>query len=121
MTWMPFIVIAVLASGYVFLKRSGQVSTKEASEFLKNGAMVIDVRSESEFNSGHLSQAVNMPLDRIDVLAPSSVRDKNKILLLHCQSGMRSGLAKNKLIELGYKNTYNLGSYDRAAKIAGQR
>ncbi len=83
--------------------------------------MVIDVRSESEFNSGHLSQAVNMPLEQIDFLVPSAVKDKNKILLLHCQTGMRSGLAKNKLTELGYKNIYNLGSYDRAAKIAGRR
>jgi rhodanese-related sulfurtransferase len=49
--------------------------------------------------------------------APSLLRDKNKVLLLHCSSGVRSRMAKKKLEELGYKSVFNLGSYDRAAKI----
>jgi phage shock protein E len=99
------------------MKRSGQVSAKDASEYLKKGAMVIDVRSADEFNSGHLLQAYNMPLDRVDMIISSSVLDKNKVLLLHCASGIRSKMAQKKLEELGYKNVFNLGSYDRAAKI----
>ena len=83
--------------------------------------MIVDVRTPAEFNTGHLLQAVNMPLDRIDVLLPSSVRDKDKVILLHCRSGLRSGLAKSKLSGLGYKNAYNLGSYERAAKIVASR
>jgi rhodanese-related sulfurtransferase len=48
---------------------------------------------------------------------PRRVRDKNQALLLHCQSGMRSGVAKKKLKALGYANAFNLGSYGRAAQI----
>lgn len=115
--WIGFIVVMVLALAYLYMKRSGQISSKEAIEHLRNGAMVIDVRSAQEFESGHILQAYNMPLDRIDVLAPTAVKDKNKVLLLHCATGIRSGLAKKKLEEIGYKNVFNLGSYDRASKI----
>src|SRR6266568_456957 len=121
MTWMPFVGAVVLCAGYIYIKRSGQIPAKEASEYLKRGAMVIDVRSANEFNSGHLLQAYNMPLDSVDVLVPSTVRDKNKVLLLHYASGMRSSQAKKKLLELGYKNVFNLGSYDRAEKIVSGR
>lgn len=115
--WIGFIVVMVLALAYLYMKRSGQISSKEAIEHLRNGAMVIDVRSAQEFESGHILQAYNMPLDRVDVLAPTAVKDKNKVLLLHCATGIRSGLAKKKLEEIGYKNVFNLGSYDRASKI----
>jgi rhodanese-related sulfurtransferase len=47
----------------------------------------------------------------------SVLRDKNKVLLLHCSSGVRSRMAKKKLDELGYKKVFNLGSYERARKI----
>jgi phage shock protein E len=112
-----FIVVLVLALAYIYMKRSGQISSKEAIEYLRNGAMLIDVRSVNEFDSGHILQAYNMPLDRVDLLVPTAVRDKNKVLLLHCSTGVRSGMAKKKLEELGYKNVFNLGSYDRASKI----
>jgi phage shock protein E len=116
-SWVAFIIVLVLALAYMFMKRSGQISSKEAGEYLRNGAMLIDVRSVNEFDSGHILQAYNMPLDRIDVLVPSEVRDKNKVLLLHCSTGVRSGMAKKKLEDMGYKNVFNLGSYERAGKI----
>ena len=117
MSWIPFGVVLVLAIGYMSMKRSGQISSKEASEFLRNGAMVIDVRSMNEFESGHIMQAYNIPLDRIEMMALSTIRDRNKVLLLHCSTGVRSNLAKKKLIDMGFKNSYNLGSYERAEKI----
>lgn len=117
MSWIPFVVVLVLGAGYAYMKRSGQVSSKQASEYLRNGAMVVDVRSANEFDSGHILQAVNLPLDRIDMTAHSVVRDREKILLLHCSTGVRSGMAKRKLEGLGYKNVFNLGSYERAGKI----
>jgi phage shock protein E len=117
MTWIPFGVVLVLAIGYMSMKRSGQVSPKEASDFLRNGAMVIDVRSMDEFESGHIMQASNIPLDRLEMMALSVIRDRDKVLLLHCSTGVRSNLAKKKLVDMGFKNAYNLGSYERARKI----
>jgi phage shock protein E len=121
MTWIPFAVILALGAGYIYMKRSGQIPSKEALEYLRNGAMIIDVRSPSEFESGHILQAYNMPLDRIDVLAPSALKDRNRVLLLHCSTGVRSRMAQKKLEDIGYKNVFNLGSYERAGKIIMER
>jgi phage shock protein E len=99
------------------MKRSGQISQKDATEYLKNGAVIVDVRSVNEYESGHIMQAKNLPLDRLEMMASSVARDKSKVLLLHCSTGARSGVAKKKLSELGYKNVFNMGSYERAAKI----
>ena len=81
---------------------------------------MIDVRSPGEFNSGHLAKAINIPLDEIETALPKRVKDKGQMLLLHCASGMRSGMAKSKLIGMGYTNAFNLGSYGRAESIVNQ-
>ncbi|HXS77563.1 MAG TPA: rhodanese-like domain-containing protein [Terracidiphilus sp.] len=116
-SWVAFLIVLILALAYMYMKRSGQLSAKEATEYLRSGAMLIDVRSVNEFESGHILQAYNMPLDRIEVMVPGAVRDKNKVLLLHCSTGVRSGIAKKKLEDIGYKKVFNLGSYERAGKI----
>ena len=115
---IAFIILAVFTA-LILLKRTGQISTKEALAHLKSGALVIDVRTPSEFSSGHMPSAINLPLDQIETALPRRVKDKSQVILLHCQSGMRSGVAKKKLNALGYSNAYNLGSYGRAAEIVG--
>lgn len=114
------IAIAVLAI-LLILKRGKQISAKTAGEYLRSGAVVIDVRSAGEFTAGHLAKAVNIPLSEIETVIARKVKDKNQVLLLHCQSGMRSGVAMKKLKAMGYASTYNLGSYGRAAEIVGSR
>ena len=120
MHWINYLVVAVIVVVFLMLKRSGQIPAGNALAYLKNGAMVIDVRTASEFGSGHLPNAINVPLDQIETALPRQVTDKNKFLLLHCQSGIRSGMAKTKLKHLGYTNSFNLGSYARAAKIVSR-
>ena len=117
MNWTTILVIAAIVAVIFIIKESGQISAKDALEKLKSGALVIDVRSVGEFNSGHLAKAINIPLDEIETALPKRVKDKNQVLLLHCASGMRSGMAKTKLIGMGYTNAFNLGSYGRAEKI----
>lgn len=118
MNWIialvTFAVVILLVS---ILKRMGQISPASAQSYLKSGALVIDVRSPGEFATGHLSNAINIPLPEIETAVPRRVKDKNQVLLLHCQSGMRSGVASKKLKRLGYANTFNLGSYSRAAHL----
>jgi phage shock protein E len=111
------IALVIVVTIYSIWKRSSQISTKRAVAYLKDGALVIDVRSSAEFNSGHLPNAINLPVEEIETALPRRVKDKNQVLLLHCQSGMRSGVAKSRLTGLGYANAFNLGSYARAARI----
>lgn len=113
------VVLAILVVVFLLVKRIGQISLRAARDYLEKGATVIDVRSEVEFAAGHLRGAINLPLDRIETLAPVRLKDRNQVLLLHCQSGMRSAVAAKKLTRLGYPRTFNVGSYARAARIAG--
>ena len=120
MNWITALIVAAVVAVFFMIKQSGQISAKDALERLKNGALVIDVRSPGEFSSGHLAKAINIPLDEIESELPKRVKDKNQVLLLHCASGMRSGMAKSKLRGIGYANTFNLGSYGRAESILEQ-
>lgn len=121
MNWTILLVIAMAIAVMVVPRFIGLISTKDALAHLKNGALVIDVRTPGEFNSGHLPNAINCPLGEIGSDLPRRVKDTNQVLLLHCHSGMRSGVAKRKLRALGYANAFNLGSYGRAAKILNDR
>lgn len=119
MKWIPILIIAALVAGLLLLKLTGRITTKDALGYLSKGALVIDVRSSSEFNAGHLPTAINIPLDEIETVLPRQVNNKNQVILLHCQSGMRSGLAAKKLRGMGYTGVFNLGSYARAKEIVG--
>jgi phage shock protein E len=121
MSLLYFSIVLVLTILYVLYKRSGQIPVKVADEHVKNGALVIDVRSSREFESGHLAQAMNMPLDEIETHALSQIKNKRQVLLLHCQSGIRSRMAVKRLEKIGYQNVYNMGSYTRAFRIVSGR
>jgi phage shock protein E len=121
MNWTPLLIVAAVLAIVFMMKRAGQISVQDALAHLKNGALVIDVRSPGEYNSGHLPTAINIPLDEIETALPRRVKDKNQVLLLHCASGMRSGVARQKLKAMGYTNAFNLGSYGRAESILKQQ
>ena len=88
---------------------SGSISYKtitenEANELITNNAVIIDVRSSIEYESGHIVDAINIPVDNI-----SSVDyDKDTVIIVYCASGVRSANAADALIDLGYTNVYNL-------------
>lgn len=79
-------------------------------------SVVIDVRTEWEWNSGHLDGAIFIPYDRLNAEIGKSVPDKNIRVELYCRSGRRSGIGLETLRSMGYKDVTNLGSVDDAAK-----
>jgi Rhodanese-related sulfurtransferase len=117
MNWWDVLIAAAIVAVFIVYRRSGLISVKDAQEHLRQGALVIDVRTAGEFVSGHLPVAVNLPLSEIENNWQRRIKDKNQVLLLHCQSGVRSGAAKKKLIALGCANVYNMGGYARAEQI----
>lgn len=121
MMWTNLLIVIALLAIFLLVKRSGQVSAKAAGEYLRNGAVVIDVRSAGEYTAGHLPQATNIPLSEIEAVIGRKVTNKSQVLLLHCQSGVRSAEARKKLKALGYAHAFNLGSYARAAQILSGR
>jgi len=117
MNWTIAIVGGLAFGAFFLFKRMSFVSAATARKYLQQGALVIDVRSPEEFRSGHVAKAVNIPLGDLRENLPCLVKDKNQVLLLHCLSGTRSGIAKRQLKGMGYHNAFNLGSYHRAQQI----
>ncbi len=121
MDYNVVLIIAVILAVFMVMKRIGLVSAQTARKQLNEGALVVDVRSPGEFNTRHLPKAVNIPLDELQQRLPKRVPDKNQILLLHCLSGTRSGMARRTLKGMGYTNVFNLGSYGRAQRIVSAK
>jgi rhodanese-related sulfurtransferase len=113
--------IVAVAGGGLLHGQSSQISPEAAQAYLGNGAQVIDVRTPVEFSTGHLPNALNIPLALIKSGSPLPLKDKKQVLLLHCQSGMRSAKAMKMLCGMGYANVFDLGSYSRAAQIVAGR
>jgi rhodanese-related sulfurtransferase len=76
---------------------------------LKEGAILIDVRSKGEYESGHNPLSINIPLDLLN--SESNKFDKAKTILLCCASGTRSGIAVGILKKNGFKNVMNAGPW----------
>lgn len=88
-------------------------SSAKATDFaalVKNGALIIDVRTPGEFSSGHIKGSVNIPLDLVGQNAPE-LKKKNKVLITVCRSGNRSGSAREILEKEGME-VYNGGAWD---------
>lgn len=84
-----------------------------------NQALVIDVRSQEEWNSGHLEDAILLPHTDIANQIVEYSADPQQVIYLYCRSGNRAGYAKTLLEELGYENVYNLGSVQQASETLG--
>ena len=76
---------------------------------------VIDVRTEAEWNTGHLEGALHIEWQ--DILEISSDIPKDKEIYLYCRSGNRSGKATKILLDAGYINAKNAGSISEASKL----
>ena len=119
MDWTLIGIVAGALGGMFLLKRVSLIPVDAARRHLQQGALVVDVRSAGEFRGGHLPDAINIPLGELKEVLPRREPDKNRVLLLHCLSGTRSGMARRILKGMGYSNVFNLGSYGRAQKIRG--
>ena len=85
------------------------VTCSEMKELVKDGAVLVDVRTLAEYKSGHLDEAVNLPVETIADTIGSEISDKNTKIVLYCRSGNRSATAGQTLIDMGYKNVYDMG------------
>lgn len=91
------------------LFRGGADKGADISAMIKDGALVIDTRSAGEFSGGHIEGALNIPYDIIGNVIEKHTTDKSKPIIVYCQSGARSGVAKKHLEHTGYTNVVNGG------------
>jgi rhodanese-related sulfurtransferase len=107
-TWLP---LAGALVAWLALTRLGKISSTRARELVAAGARLLDVRSESEFASGHVPGAMNVPLDRLSGHSAALVKEGRPIVV-YCASGMRSAAARRILRKAGAE-AYDLGAMSR--------
>jgi phage shock protein E len=117
MVWTLVWIVGAVIVAMILMKRISSASPEMLRKHLAEGALVIDVRSPEEFRSDHVPGALNIPLNELGDRVTQQVPDKDKVLLLHCLSGMRSLNGRRQLQRLGYKHVFNLGSLARAKQI----
>lgn len=88
-----------------------QITQEEAKEMMDNQEVIIlDVREQDEYGSGHIPGAVLLPVGTIDeTTAAEVIPEKDATVLVYCRSGNRSKTASSTLAGLGYTNIYEFG------------
>ena len=88
-----------------------QISQEEAKQMMEqDGAQIIvDVRTQEEYDSGHIPGAICIPNESIGTEKPEELPDLDQIILIYCRSGNRSKQAAQRLFDMGYTNVYEFG------------
>ena len=87
------------------------ITAKEAKEIMdtEDGYVILDVRTQEEYDEGHVPGAVLIPNTEIETRAEEELPDKEQLILGYCRSGRRSKLAAQILADLGYTNVKEFG------------
>lgn len=92
-----------------FKKLLGIEAAPDYKELIQNGAIIVDVRTEGEYQSGHIKGSKNIPLNHLQ--KSSKTLSKDKAIITCCASGMRSASAKSMLKAQGFTQVYNGGGW----------
>ena len=83
-------------------------------EVISNGAVILDVRTKAEYQSGHLRNSINIPVDNLQQNLKKL--NKDKPIITCCASGARSASARSILKSNGFEKVYNGGSWNSLKK-----
>ena len=87
------------------------ITAQEAKQIMdgEEGYIILDTRTQAEYDEGHIPGAIVIPHDEITDRAEEELPDKDQLLLVYCRSGRRSKLAAEALVKLGYTNIKEFG------------
>jgi len=108
---LVFLIATILVGCRAADAEFGFISTWEARDLIEGEAdvIVLDVRSEEEFLTGHIEGSILLPVHEIQNYAESVLLDKDAMILVICRSGNRSRTAAQTLANLGFTNVYDMG------------
>ena len=88
-----------------------QISGAEAKALMdsESGYIIIDARTQEEYDQGHIPGAVLIPEYEIADRAEKELPNKDQLILVYCRSGRRSKIAAEELVKLGYTNIREFG------------
>lgn len=95
---------------FSLLKNLLGIGTKvDLNELMASGAIIVDVRTPTEFKDGHLKGAINLPLQTLG--NNLNKLKKDQVIITCCRSGSRSGMAKRMLKANGFEQVHNGGPW----------
>lgn len=88
-----------------------QITMQEAVGMMETeeNYIILDVRTEQEFATGHIPGAILVPNETIGTKEIPQLPDKDQLIMVYCRSGNRSKQASGKLVQLGYTNIVEFG------------
>lgn len=88
-----------------------KIDAAQAKEIMdtEKDFIILDVRTQEEYDAVHIDGALLLPYDQIDQKAKDLLPDKNQKILIYCRSGNRSGIASASLLQMGYTQIYDFG------------
>lgn len=93
------------------LKNLFGIGTKaDFAQLVKDGAVILDVRTKGEYATGHIKGSINIPVDQLHQNL-NKLKKKNKPIITCCASGMRSASARNILMANGFNEVHNGGGW----------
>lgn len=110
-------IILIIGLGIVvyFLRTRNASGMEEIKAKIASGALIVDVRTVGEYQSGHFPGALNIPVDQVEKRI-SEFGEKDKPIIVYCASGGRSGSAKSYLESIGFTNITNAGGLSNMPK-----
>lgn len=86
------------------------INAVEAKKIMDNtNCKILDVRTQEEFEQGHIDNAILLPLDKIDKQVETVLKNKDETILVYCRSGARSKVACEIMAQKGYTNILEFG------------
>lgn len=87
------------------------ISAADAKKMMESGQdiKILDVRTKDEYAEGHIKDAVLLPVAEVELEAEDILEDKGQTVLVYCRSGVKSRIASQLLVELGYTDVYEFG------------
>lgn len=110
-TWMKTLWIAAACLCVWPAAQAASVRQDNAYQARQPAGVWIDVRSPEEFRAGHLPGALNITPQEIAAKITAVAPDKNRPVHLYCRSGRRAELARQTLLQMGYRHVVNHGAY----------
>jgi len=86
-----------------------KITSIEAESMMSDDVIILDVRTQEEFDGGHILNAVVLPHDEIREKAESVIGGKDRTVLIYCRSGRRSEIASRELLDMGYTSVFDFG------------
>lgn len=106
-----------LILGFIGFTACAKDHANKHEDLKKSDIIIIDTRSQPEFDNGHIEGAILIPFNEIETKLPNLVKDKKKPIALYCRSGRRSGIALKTVEAMGYINAVNYGGFSNARNL----